>query len=361
MPGPDRDPLQGHPYYVTEKFLGEGSFGFVLLARHAKTNEQFAVKFLRRGDVNKYVDSEIINHSLLQHPHVVEFREVFLTADCVCIAMEYASGGSLFDYIKSQHRLKEPVARWFFQQLIVGVDYCHHKGVANRDIKLENTLLQNVEGLPLPLLKICDFGYSKADCRSAAKSKVGTLTYMAPEVLVNRNGKYDGKVADIWSCGVILYILLYGKYPFDVQAGASMPKAKEVLQMLDKMVNRKYVLHEKVKVSKECLDLLHKLLAPEPQERITIEQIVKHPWFVTNLPADAQSMNQRWLDTPFPPDHQSPDDIRVMLEQAKTRGNAVYSTIMEHDDVLDKEIDTAMEEASKSGSMELQSFVRNNK
>jgi serine/threonine-protein kinase SRK2 len=68
--------------------------------------------------------------------------------------------------------LKEAVARWFFQQLVIGVDYCHKRGVANRDIKLENTLLQVVKGLPLPLLKICDFGYSKADFKSAAKSKV---------------------------------------------------------------------------------------------------------------------------------------------------------------------------------------------
>lgn len=85
---------------------------------------------------------------------------------------EYATGGSLFHYVQKQTRLKEAVARWFFQQLIIGVDYCHKRGVANRDIKLENTLLQKVNGLPLPLLKICDFGYSKADFRSAAKSKV---------------------------------------------------------------------------------------------------------------------------------------------------------------------------------------------
>lgn len=109
---------------------------------------------------------------MLRHPHVIQFKEVFLTAEYICIAMEYATGGSLFQYVQQQARLKEAVARWFFQQLVIGVDYCHKRGVANRDIKLENTLLQKVDGLPLPLLKICDFGYSKADMRSAAKSKV---------------------------------------------------------------------------------------------------------------------------------------------------------------------------------------------
>lgn len=102
-----------------------------------------------------------------------QFKEVFLTSEYICIAMEYATGGSLFHYVQKQGRLKEAVARWFFQQLVIGCDYCHKRGVANRDIKLENTLLQVVKGLPLPLLKICDFGYSKADFKSAAKSKVG--------------------------------------------------------------------------------------------------------------------------------------------------------------------------------------------
>jgi hypothetical protein len=87
------------------------------------------------------VEAEIVNHSLMRHPHVVQFREVFLTSKFICIAMEYAGAGSLHAYVKQQGHLKEAVARWFFQQLAVAVDYCHKRGVANRDIKLENTLL----------------------------------------------------------------------------------------------------------------------------------------------------------------------------------------------------------------------------
>lgn len=354
----DPDPLQGHPYYKTERYLGDGSFGFVLLAVNTRTNEPYAIKFLRRGSVTKYVDSEIINHNLLRHDHVIEFKEVFLTADYVCIAMEYASGGSLFDYVKQHHKLKEPVARWFFQQLIMAVDYCHRRGVANRDIKLENTLLQNVEGLPLPLLKLCDFGYSKSDHKSAAKSKVGTLTYMAPEVLVNRSGKYDGKLADIWSCGVILYIMLYGVYPFDIPGGSAMPVAREVLQMLDKMVNRKYELPEKIKVSKECLVLLSKLLAPEPSERIKVQDIMLDPWFRINLPADAVTMNDRALSMPFPSEAQNAEAIRQLLEQAKLRGGAVYQAVQ--DEEVDVDIDTAMDEAAKTGSAEMQDYLSKN-
>jgi serine/threonine-protein kinase SRK2 len=205
-------PLNEQTKYQYVSTLGKGAFGFVQLAKntHIESQELVAIKFLRRTDVNKYVEAEIVNHSLLRHPHVIHFKEVFLTRQYICIVMELASGGSLFHYVQKQGRLKEAVARWFFQQLMVGVDYCHKRGVANRDIKLENTLLQVGGGgparararparaprqppcpcrcprqaqrprthlqivpkLPLPLLKICDFGYSKADFKSAAKSKV---------------------------------------------------------------------------------------------------------------------------------------------------------------------------------------------
>ena len=95
-------------------------------------------QFLERGDkITKYIEAEVLNHRILHHPHVIEFREVFLTDEYICIAMEYASGGSLFQYVQKAGRLQEPAARWFVQQLIIGLDYCHRKGVVNRDIKLE--------------------------------------------------------------------------------------------------------------------------------------------------------------------------------------------------------------------------------
>jgi len=311
------DPLQEVAgRYTKIQTLGKGSFGFVQLARNFN-QEMVAIKFLKRGDVNKYVEAEIVNHSLLRHPHVIQFKEVFLTSEYICISMEYATGGSLFHYVQKQGRLKEAVARWFFQQLIIGADYCHKRGVANRDIKLENTLLQVVKGLPLPLLKICDFGYSKADFKSAAKSKVGTLTYMAPEVLVNRDGKYDGKVADIWSCGVMLYVMLYGRYPFDTPPGQNVPKAAEILQMLDKMVNMKYSLPDNIEISAEGRDLLQRMLLPDPNQRIQLEQIMVHPWFVTNLPPEAATMNDSYLRAAFPPGHQRPEEIKRLLEEAK--------------------------------------------
>lgn len=107
--------------------------------------------------------------------------QVFLTDHYLGIAMEYANGGDSFEYVRKKGGLHENEARWFFQQLIVALDYCHRKGVINRDVKLENTLIHWARK---PLLKICDFGYSKdMKYQSAPASRVGTPAYLAPEVI----------------------------------------------------------------------------------------------------------------------------------------------------------------------------------
>lgn len=310
----DPNPLLENPRYRTLDMLGTGSFGFVQRARNVTTGQQVAIKFIKRSDVNKYVESEIMNHSLLRHPHVIQFKEVFLTSDYICIVMEFASGGSLFQYVQKHLCLKEDVARWFFQQLMIGVDYCHKKGVANRDIKLENTLLQNVRDLPLPLLKICDFGYSKAEFKSAAKSKVGTLTYMAPEVL--KNERYDGKIADIWSCGVMLYVMLFGGYPFDIPPSRDPGRQHEILQMYEKMVNQRYYIPRETNITEECLDLLRRMLLPEPSARLSMEAIMAHPWFVKNLPPEAVDMVTKYLALPPAAGQQSIDAIKRVIAEA---------------------------------------------
>jgi serine/threonine-protein kinase SRK2 len=344
------DPLKGSDRYVKVADLSSGSFGFVQLARCLATNELVAVKFIERGDrVNRYVEAEILNHRMLRHPHVIEFKEVFLTPEHICIAMEYASGGSLFTYVQRAVRLKEAAARWFFQQLVIGLDYCHRRGVVNRDIKLENTLLQMVQGLPLPLLKICDFGYSKAHFMSAPKSKVGTLAYMAPEI-IRATGNYDGKKADIWSCGVMLYVMLCGQYPFDANthaaAAAAAARQQEQRQngnggngnggngdahgtrirgMMDRIVSQPWVIPPGVEVSQECRDLLGRMLVREPDERATMEGIQKHPWFLANLPVEAVSMNDAYLRDEDYSGVQSVEDIRRLLQEAQTPGPSKYN------------------------------------
>lgn len=340
------DPLKETPRYVKIADLSSGSFGFVQLARNTETNELVAIKFIERGDrVNRYVEAEILNHRSLRHPHVIEFKEVFVTSEYICIAMEFASGGSLFTYVQRAVRLKEAAARWFFQQLIIGLDYCHRKGVVNRDIKLENTLLQMVAGLPLPLLKICDFGYSKAHHMSAPKSKVGTLAYMAPEI-IKATGNYDGKLADIWSCGVMLYVMLFGQYPFETQVpGAPKMEAdRRIRSMMDRIVNMQWSIPAGVEISPECRDLLSRMLVRDPDERITMSQIHTHPWFTANLPAEAVSMNDSYLADDDYSGVQSVEDIQALLSEAQTPGPSKYNFAEEGGDGFEDLIDEAIDD-----------------
>ncbi|XP_028092781.1 serine/threonine-protein kinase SRK2I-like isoform X5 [Camellia sinensis] len=171
--------------------IGSGNFGVARLMRDKQTKDLVAVKYIERGDkIDENVQREIINHRSLRHPNIVRFKEVILTQTHLAIVMEYAAGGELFERIRNAGRFSEDEARFFFQQLISGVSYCHTMQVCHRDLKLENTLL---DGSPAPRLKICDFGYSKSSVlHSQPKSTVGTPAYIAPEVLLRQ--EYDGKL-----------------------------------------------------------------------------------------------------------------------------------------------------------------------
>lgn len=306
----------GASKYVFVQEVGKGSFGCVVLAKNTETGELVAIKKMEREFLQgRYVESEILNHSILRHPHVVQFREVFLSPRHINIVMDYASGGSLFSYLQQRQRLKEPLARWFFQQLLLAVDYCHKKGVGIRDIKLENTLLQVIPGLPRPLLKICDFGYSKHDTRSCARSKVGTLLYMAPEVLHNSDGRYDAKMADVWSTGVVLYTLLVGRYPFSGPPDDDA-LAVGVASMLKKMRGRDFDLPaDALGLTPRCAALLRRLLEPDEGRRIRMEEVLADPWFLTDLPPDALKMNEKYLASSRPC-AQTDADIRAIVAAA---------------------------------------------
>lgn len=346
------DPLAGHPKYEKIQDLNAGAFGFVQLCRNKQTSEQVAIKFIERGDrVNRYVEAEVLNHRTLRHPHVIEFKEVLLTPEYLCIVMEYASGGNLFSYVQRAVRLKEPAARWFFQQLVIGLDYCHRRGVVNRDIKLENTLLQMVQGLPLPLLKICDFGYSKAHFMSAPKSKVGTLAYMSPEVLSNK-GQYDGKQADIWSCGVMLYVMLFGFYPFDSPTTQATQDGR-IQAMIQRILHMQWSMPADVPITPECRHLLTCLLEANPAKRLNMQQISQHPWFLQNLPPDALAMNANFLNNTDYSLVQSVSEIQRILHEARNPGPGKYNFNAEQDSEFTDVIDAAIEDEMGGGSLDM--------
>ncbi|GBF96707.1 sulfur stress regulator [Raphidocelis subcapitata] len=310
--------------YQLIQYLGAGSFGCVALARDAATGELVAIKQLEREFVrHHYVCAEILNHSRLSHPHVVAFRSVFLTGRDVNIVMEFVSGGSLLPFVQRRGRLEEPLARWFFQQLVLAVDYCHRKGVANRDIKLDNLLLQPLTGLPRPLLKVCDFGYSKSEMRRCeAHARVGTLSYMPPEIMdVESAISYDAAAVDVWCCGVCLYAMLTGRMPFPAPGrglrGEALARAVAGARRAI-LAGGGARLPPEAGVSAGCEALIRRMLEPRPERRATVPDILSDPWFLVELPPNALTMNEHYLSLP-PATKQSEEEIRGVV--AAVRGS----------------------------------------
>ncbi|XP_031090663.1 serine/threonine-protein kinase SAPK2-like [Ipomoea triloba] len=295
--------------YEIVKDLGSGNFGVAKLVRDKRTKELFAVKFIERGQkIDEHVEREIMNHRSLKHPNIVRFKEVLLTPTHLAIVMEYAAGGELFERICSAGRFNEDEARFFFQQLISGVCYCHSMQICHRDLKLENTLL---DGSMAPRVKICDFGYSKSDVfHSQPKSTVGTPAYVAPEVLSRK--EYDGKLADIWSCGVTLYVMLVGAYPFE---DPSDPK--NFRKTIVKILGVQYSIPDNIRISVECRHLLSRIFVTNPEERITIPEIRRHPWFLKNLPVELMDGGSyQCMDVNNP--SQSMEEISSIIQEART-------------------------------------------
>ncbi|KAJ8572324.1 hypothetical protein K7X08_008835 [Anisodus acutangulus] len=307
-PGMDVPIMHDSDRYELVKDIGFGNFGVARLMRDRQTNELVAVKYIERGEkIDENVKREIINHRSLRHPNIVRFKEVILTPTHLAIVMEYASGGELFERICNAGRFSEDEARFFFQQLIPGVSYCHAMHVCHRDLKLENTLL---DGSPAPRLKICDFGYSKSSVlHSQPKSTVGTPAYIAPELLLKK--EYDGKIADVWSCGVTLYVMLVGAYPFE-----DPEEPKNFRKTIQRILNVQYSIPDYVHISPECRHLISRIFVADPAKRISIPEIKNHEWFLRNLPADLMdnTTNNQFEE----PDQrmQSIDEIMQIITEA---------------------------------------------
>lgn len=255
--------------YEFGRLLGQGNFAKVYYARKIKTSQSVAVKVIDKEKVLKVgmmdqTKREISVMSLVKHPNILELYEVMASKNKIYFVMEYAKGGELFKKV-SKGKLREDTARKYFQQLISAVDFCHSRGVYHRDLKPENLLLDE-NGI----LKVSDFGLS-----ALAESKhqdgllhtsCGTPAYVAPEV-INRKG-YDGAKADIWSCGVILYVMLAGYLPFH---------DSNLIAIYRKISKAEYKFPNWF--SPEVTKLLSRILNPNPKARISIAKLMTNPWF----------------------------------------------------------------------------------
>ncbi|CAM8962324.1 unnamed protein product [Rhodiola kirilowii] len=256
--------------YTVDKIIGKGNFAEVKLAVHNLTGVQVAIKVISRRltvDSAHSVRREINIARLFVHPHIVRLYEVVVTPSEIHLVMEYMKNGELYNHVvQSGGRLNEDEARRFFQQIISGVDSCHRKNVVHRDLKLENLLLDRYNNV-----KIADFGFSNVmrDGRFL-KESCGSREYAAPEIL---SGKlYAGPEVDVWSCGVILYTLLCGAYPFSDENPTR-------IDMKIKKGVYKFPGH----ISEGAIDLISKILTVDPIARITIPEIRQHPWFQQNI------------------------------------------------------------------------------
>ncbi|KAK8479650.1 hypothetical protein V6N13_021264 [Hibiscus sabdariffa] len=319
--------------YEILKDIGSGNFGVAKLVRDKWSGELYAVKYIERGPkIDEHVQREIMNHRSLKHPNIIRFKEVLLTPTHLAIVMEYAAGGELFERICNAGRFSEDEARFFFQQLISGVSYCHAMQICHRDLKLENTLLDRSTA---PRLKICDFGYSKSSVfHSQPKSTVGTPAYIAPEVLSRK--EYDGKIADVWSCGVTLYVMLVGAYPFE-----DPEDPKNFRKTIQRILSVHYSIPDYVRVSKECIHLLSRIFVADPDKRITIPEIKQHPWFLKNLPMEFMEGGDMENEDESHGVSQSIEEILCIIDAARKGGEGpkVSSRLLEGSMDLEDDLD----------------------
>ncbi|TXG62256.1 hypothetical protein EZV62_013619 [Acer yangbiense] len=279
--------------YEMGRLLGKGTFAKVYYGKHVVSGESVAIKVISKDQVKKegmmeQIKREISVMRLVRHPNVVEIKEVMATKTKIFFVMEHVRGGELFAKV-ARGKLKEDVARKYFQQLISAVDFCHSRGVSHRDLKPENLLLDENGDL-----KVSDFGLSALPEQNLndglLHTQCGTPAYVAPEVL--RKKGYDGSKADIWSCGVILYVLLAGFLPF---------QDDNIMKMYGKVFKAEFDYPPWF--STESKRLISKLLVADPGRRITIPSIMRTSWFrkgFTSPPAfliqEEQQQNQESND-----------------------------------------------------------------
>ncbi|KAM3615553.1 uncharacterized protein V6R79_004099 [Siganus canaliculatus] len=261
----NRPPPARVGHYEIERTIGKGNFAVVKLATHIITKAKVAIKIVDKTQLDdenlKKIFREVQIMKLLKHPHIIRLYQVMETERMIYLVTEYASGGEIFDHLVAHGRMAEKDARKKFKQIVAAVHFCHCRNIVHRDLKAENLLLDHNLNI-----KIADFGFSNLFSRGQLlKTWCGSPPYAAPELFEGK--EYDGPKVDIWSLGVVLYVLVCGALPFD----------GSTLQNL-----RARVLSGKFRIpffmSTDCEYLIRHMLVLEPSRRLTMEQICKNKW-----------------------------------------------------------------------------------
>ncbi|KAJ6745124.1 CBL-INTERACTING SERINE/THREONINE-PROTEIN KINASE 14 [Salix purpurea] len=255
--------------YEVGKLLGCGAFAKVYHARDVQTGKSVAIKIINKKKIANpslmsNIKREISIMRKLNHPNIVKIIEVLASKTKIYCVMEYVKGGELFAKI-AKGRFSEDLSRKYFRQLISAVGYCHLRGVFHRDLKPENLLLDENGNL-----KVSDFGLSavrdQIQLDGLLHTLCGTPAYVAPEILTKKG--YDGAKIDVWSCGVILFVLSAGYLPFN---------DSNLMAMYKKIYKGEF--HCPKWMSTDLKRFLSRLLNTNPETRITIDEILKDPWF----------------------------------------------------------------------------------
>ncbi|XP_060532672.1 serine/threonine-protein kinase SIK3 isoform X2 [Cylas formicarius] len=273
-------------YYELDKTIGKGNFAVVKSATHIVTRTKVAIKIIDKTVLDEENLTKIFRETAilkkLRHPHVTRLYQLMETKQTIYLVTEYASNGEIFDHLVAKGRMAEPEAKRIFSQIVSAVSYCHEQGVVHRDLKAENLLLDHNFNI-----KLADFGFSNQFSEGCALSTFcGSPPYAAPELFLGL--KYDGPKADVWSLGVVIYVLVCGSLPFD----------GPTLQAL-----RNVVIEGKFRIpyfmSQDCEHLIRHMLVVDPEKRLTVTQILKHRWLSdaeAPLELDAEE-DQRLNDT----------------------------------------------------------------
>jgi len=257
--------------YIMGKSIGTGAFGTVRLCVHKATRQTRACKILKKAQQDlKSLQEEVEILSKLSHPNIMQLYEVYNDKTNFYIVTEFCQGGDLFDAISKKGNFNEKEASKIMKQVLSAITYSHQNNIVHRDLKPENILLED-KGSD-SIIKIIDWGCAKNfNKNEKLTNKDGTPYYIAPEVL---EGNYDEK-CDIWSCGVILYIMLCGYPPFDGES------EEEILEKVKKG-SFDFPKEEWKNISKDAIDLIQKMLTFESNKRISALDCLSHNWFIKN-------------------------------------------------------------------------------
>eukprot|EP01064_Diplonema_japonicum_P006276 TRINITY_DN1418_c3_g1_i1.p1 TRINITY_DN1418_c3_g1~~TRINITY_DN1418_c3_g1_i1.p1 ORF type:complete len:428 (+),score=73.79 TRINITY_DN1418_c3_g1_i1:72-1355(+) len=283
--------------YEVGKTLGKGTFSKVKLGTDIKTGAEVAVKVIHKErmaqeDLEEQVLREISVTKLLRHDNIVKVLEVFQTQKYLFLVMELVTGGMMYTKLLHAGRFREDESRKYFHQLVLGVKYCHNQGIAHRDLKLENLLLTEDD-----VIKISDFGLANLQPGTAEEGDAllrtvcGTPNYVAPEVINANHQGYNGMAADVWSSGILLYVMHAGMLPFD---HSDIDVLFKLIESSDYQVPQWF--------SPEVCELISKMLTKSALHRISLDEVIQDPWFqvgfdVSKIEATKEPIIKDGLDT----------------------------------------------------------------